>query len=575
MADNAVADVILRISLDDSNIENQIKDGSAAVATGATSMFGSILQANLMSSAISAGLSFVKNFFAELTSGAQDAYRIQLEAELKLETVMRQRMKATDEEIQGVKDLASELQGLGIIGDEVSLSGMQQLATFATQTDTIKTLMPALQNLLAQQKGYNATAGDAVNIGNLMGKVMQGQTAALTRVGITFSEAQEEILKYGTEAEKAATLAEVITDNVGNMNEALASTEYGKQVQLSNTIGDIKEKVGDFITIMKGNFIDTMIEVVGWIDKAVDGAIAFAEAIGAFMEEMGWKKATEDVKEVNNEITETEEILEKVKETAGELAGFDKFNLIGSVEADESELETAINSLEDMNGPEDMNAEGKIEIDTSEAVEEMDRLTEALAGFGESFEGLGDTIFKSNVFTILGDYAELCLETLDTAFYWIGIGILEAGSFIGDIVSSIFEGVDWFFSETVSSISATIGGFMEGGISGAIEASEEWEKGFQEREAQRRADRGHEDYKPGQLYIDTDRWEALMNGERYIETTLTSDRRKILENEAKQQQQSVNYAPNIYIGSEQITDFIVEDINRQTALKGYSVLNIN
>ena len=71
-----------------------------------------------------------------------------------------------------------------------------------------------MNNLLAQQKGLNATQTDAVNIGNLMGKVMQGQTSALTRVGISFTAAQEEVLKYGNEQEKAAMLAQVITDNV-------------------------------------------------------------------------------------------------------------------------------------------------------------------------------------------------------------------------------------------------------------------------------------------------------------------------------------------------------------------------
>lgn len=568
-SNNAVADVILKISLDDSNINSQIKNGTSAVASGASSMFGSVLKANLMTSAITAGISLVKNFFSQLTSGAQDAYRVQLEAELKLETVMRQRMKATDEEIQKVKDLASELQGIGIIGDEVSLSGMQQLATFATQTETIETLMPALQNLLAQQKGYNATAGDAVNIGNLMGKVLQGQTSALTRVGITFSEAQEEILKYGTESEKAATLAQVITDNVGNMNEALANTEYGKQVQLSNTIGDIKEKVGDFITIMKGNFIDTMVDVVGWIDKAVDKAIDFAEAIGDFMEEMGWKKKVEEVEAVNDAIEVTEEALEEVKKTTGELAGFDKFNLLGSASTDD--LAEALDEFSDKS------VNGNIEIDTSEAVEEIDHLTQSLSGFGDSFEELGSTIRGSSTFNIIGDFADLCIEQLNDAFYWIGVGITEIATVIVDTVKSIFEGFDWFFSETVSQISTTIGGFLEDGISGAWKAADDWEAAFQKRQEDRLKDRGHEDYKPGQLYLDVDRLESLFYGE-YMLPDIGPTHLKLIENQVQQKEQqkesasSIILRPNIYIGNDQLVDYTIDGINEKSALKGYSVI---
>lgn len=182
----------------------------------------------------------IAHFFKE----TNDSYKVQMENELKLETIMKQRMGATDAEITQVKELASAQQQIGIIGDEVQLAGAQQIATFATQESTVKRLIPAMNNLLAQQNGYNSTTGDAVSIGNLMGKVLQGQTSALTRVGITFSEAQENILKYGTEEQKAATLAQVITDNVGDMNEALRNTPTGQMTALNNDIGDIKEQVG-------------------------------------------------------------------------------------------------------------------------------------------------------------------------------------------------------------------------------------------------------------------------------------------------------------------------------------------
>ena len=174
------------------------------------------------------------------------AYDAQIMAEEKLATIMQQRMAATAEDIQGIKDLCAAQQQLGVIGDEVQLAGAQQVATFLQSKDSLATLIPAMNNLLAQQKGLNATQQDAVNIGNMVGKVMQGQTSALTRAGITFTEAQKQVLQYGTEEERAATLAQVITDNVGNMNARLAQTDSGKMQQLRNTLGDIKEQIGGF-----------------------------------------------------------------------------------------------------------------------------------------------------------------------------------------------------------------------------------------------------------------------------------------------------------------------------------------
>ncbi|KGF18511.1 hypothetical protein HMPREF1640_03515 [Prevotella sp. S7-1-8] len=175
------------------------------------------------------------------------AYQVQLVAETQLDTIMRQRMGSTDAEIQSVKQLCAAQQELGVIGDEVQMSGAQQMATFLKQKQSLEVLIPAMNNLIAQQDGLNATTQDAVSVGNMMGKAMQGQAEVLQRVGITFDETQKQVLQYGNESERAAMLAEVITANVGNMNAQLAKTDAGKQKQLENTLGDIKEQLGSMV----------------------------------------------------------------------------------------------------------------------------------------------------------------------------------------------------------------------------------------------------------------------------------------------------------------------------------------
>ena len=197
--------------------------------------------------ALATGIDAAQRSFGQLQSLMGDlskSYQQQEIAETQLTTVMRQRMGATDEEIASIKQLASEQQKLGVIGDEVQLAGAQQVATFLKEKSSIDTLLPAMNNLLAQQHGVNSSTTDAVSVANLMGKAMQGQVSALTRVGITFSEAEAQVLKYGTESERAAVLAQVITNNVGDMNAQLAATDSGRQAQLANKLGDIKEQLG-------------------------------------------------------------------------------------------------------------------------------------------------------------------------------------------------------------------------------------------------------------------------------------------------------------------------------------------
>lgn len=207
-----------------------------------------------------------------------DAYQAQIVAETKLDTIMQQRMGATADNVKAIKELCAAQQQIGVIGDEVQLAGAQQIATYINQQASLEQLIPAMNNLIAQQKGFNASQEDATSIGNMMGKAMQGQTDVLKEVGITFTDAQATIIKYGTEQQRAATIAQVITDNVGQMNQQLAMTDAGKQVQLNNTLGDIKESMGGMVQAAM-----PFVEFAAMTAMAVSGAVKFHASLMAII----------------------------------------------------------------------------------------------------------------------------------------------------------------------------------------------------------------------------------------------------------------------------------------------------
>lgn len=196
------------------------------------------------------------------------------EAQTKLTTVMRQRMSATAEDVASVNAAVAAQTKLGVVGGTVQRSALQQLATFASHKRTLTALLPAMNNLLTQQKGLNATSEDAVGIANLLGKALQGQTGALRRVGITFSETQEKALKAGNEGERAAMLAEIITQNVGNMNAELAKTDAGKAKQLANSFGGVMVNIGKALMPYQ-----SMIAQFGQLGMAVTGVVQFGTAL--------------------------------------------------------------------------------------------------------------------------------------------------------------------------------------------------------------------------------------------------------------------------------------------------------
>ena len=197
--------------------------------------------------AISTGINQTSNSIDQLMgtlSGLTEGYQNAKQAQTQLVTVMRQRMDASDAEIESINGVIKAQTELGVIGGTVQKRGAQQVATFLTQKSSLETLIPAMNNLIAQQKGLNATEEDAYSVANLMGKAMQGQTSALRRVGITFTASQEQVMKYGDESQRAAMLSQIITDNVGNMNAELGKTDIGKQKQLENKLAAIKNQIG-------------------------------------------------------------------------------------------------------------------------------------------------------------------------------------------------------------------------------------------------------------------------------------------------------------------------------------------
>ncbi len=333
--------------------------------------------------AFSASFDAATSFVSDLTKACRDlseAYAVQEEAERKIAVVMQQRMGATEGEIQAIKDLCSAQQNLGVIGDEVQLAGAQQIATFLRQRESLETLIPAMNDLAAQQRGLNASQGDMVGIANLMGKAMQGQTSALRRVGITFSEAQEQVMKMGTEEKRAAMLAQIITDNVGHMNAALAATDSGRLKQMENWLGDIKEQMGavakdimpvltgfNQIVMMGGNFVKLSKGVkAAWIELRALSATALsamksmtllqgvmtAGAIGAAaLAVWGIVKAVESFNSATSEAAERTRMLNGIRtEAAGKVAKEKtQINLLVSAARNESlsleERRTAIGKL--------------------------------------------------------------------------------------------------------------------------------------------------------------------------------------------------------------------------------------
>ena len=266
--------------------ENNLKQ-----AEGALKRFGSVgkQQALAVGNAFktagnrikSAGRTITTSFSvygaAGVYAGARliDSYEKQALAEQKLIATYKNRMGASKAAAQSTMELASALQKQGVIGDEVALSGAQALATYAKYPSTINTILPAMNNWLAAEKGMSATQEDAEAKAKILGKALNGNVGALGRLGIKLTEAQQEILKTGTEEQKAAVITDALNAKFGGMNQELANTDSGAIQQAKMTLGDMGEEIGavllpavaDLATWISKNLLPKIQTLISWFQQ--------------------------------------------------------------------------------------------------------------------------------------------------------------------------------------------------------------------------------------------------------------------------------------------------------------------
>lgn len=181
-------------------------------------------------------------------------------AEARLESIAKKVTKATDAQVQSLKDLAAATQEVTTFGDEVLITGQSQLLSFGLQAEQVEQLTGSLADLLAANKGIDATSQDAIDAANLLGKAFSGQAGSLSRVGIILDDTQAEILKTGTASEKTAALVQIMDQNYGGLAETLAKTTAGQMKQAKNAIGDIGERLGT-------KLLPILTKVLNWVTR--------------------------------------------------------------------------------------------------------------------------------------------------------------------------------------------------------------------------------------------------------------------------------------------------------------------
>ena len=181
-----------------------------------------------------------------LGEGFIELNAVQERAEAKLKAVLRTTNYAAGQTLGQLKKIASEFQGKTLFGDEEIIDAQAILASFKQVSGGIFNEATGLILDLSSHMNQDLKAS-ALMLGKALNDPVVGLTA-MTRAGITFSEAQKAVIKGFVETNQMAKaqgmiLAELQTE-VGGVAAEMANTSSGALKQFKMALGDLGESVG-------------------------------------------------------------------------------------------------------------------------------------------------------------------------------------------------------------------------------------------------------------------------------------------------------------------------------------------
>lgn len=179
----------------------------------------------------------------------------------------------TQEQVQALQDLAAQIMANGVLDDDAIIRGQAQLSTFGLQTESVMELTQSMADLAVNQYGVTAGGAELEASANMIAKALQGEFGMLEKSGIRFTEAQKQMILYGTEAEKVAAIQEGFNQNLKYTNEVAAQTFEGAMANLQNQFGSFQETLGAAMIPALMELGEILAKVAEWLNSLDEGTV--------------------------------------------------------------------------------------------------------------------------------------------------------------------------------------------------------------------------------------------------------------------------------------------------------------
>lgn len=139
----------------------------------------------------------------------------------------------------------------------------QEMATYIENIDVLDKMIDVCSDMTAQQYGVNVSMEQATNVAARLGKALaNGDYSFLSKLGYGFTDAQKKMMKTGTEAQRVATIMDVVGDSIGGVNKALTETTSGKIFQMTTAFGDLQKILANNVMPIIDKYVPKITELM-------------------------------------------------------------------------------------------------------------------------------------------------------------------------------------------------------------------------------------------------------------------------------------------------------------------------
>ena len=209
----------------------------------------------------------------EFLKGSVEAFNESEQASAQLDATLRSTANAANLNREALDAQALALMNTSLFDDDAITHTQGLLATFVNIKDTIyMDAVPAITDLATKMGGD--LQGATMQVGKALNDPIQGM-AALRRVGVSFSESQQNVIKKlqetGHLAEAQRLILKELNNEFGGSAAASAEAGTGPYTVLQHQMGNVREEIGGMVVAIGNDLLPMFMGMVTGLHDVVQG----------------------------------------------------------------------------------------------------------------------------------------------------------------------------------------------------------------------------------------------------------------------------------------------------------------